>query len=34
MFSTLMIVSMDQGNLRPAPRRIGQFDAHLLGDIG
>lgn len=34
MFTTLMIVSLDQGKLHPAPRSIGQFDAHLLRDIG
>jgi len=34
MLTTLMIVSTDQGNLKPAPRSLGPFDAHLLDDIG
>lgn len=34
MFTTLMIVSLDQGRLDLGRRRIGQFDAHLLRDIG
>ena len=34
MFTTLMIVSLDQGKLDMGSRRIGQFDAWLLRDIG
>ncbi len=34
MLSPLMIISTDQGNLKPAPRSLGPFDAHLLDDIG
>jgi hypothetical protein len=34
MFSTMMIVSKDQGSLRGAPMSIGQFDTRLLTDIG
>lgn len=34
MLTTLMILSPDQGRLAPAPRRIGQFDARLLEDLG
>jgi hypothetical protein len=34
MFSTMMIVSKDQGSLRGAPMSIDQFDTRLLTDIG
>lgn len=33
MLSPLMILSLDQGRLSPAPRSVGQFDARLLTDI-
>jgi len=33
MLSSLMILSLDQGKLTPAPRSVGQFDARLLEDI-
>jgi hypothetical protein len=33
MLSPLMILSLDQGKLAPAPRSLGQFDARLLTDI-
>ena len=34
MLTSLSIVSLNQGNLNSSPRSIGQFDAHLLDDIG
>lgn len=33
MLSPLMILSLDQGKLTPAPRSVGPFDARLLEDI-
>lgn len=33
MLSPLMILSLDQGKISPAPRSVGQFDARLLTDI-
>ncbi len=34
MLTPMTIVSFDQGNLKPAPRSIGDFDSRLLIDIG
>jgi len=34
MLTTLTIVSLNQGSLNTALRAIGQYDAHLLEDIG
>ncbi len=34
MLTSLSIFSLNQGNLNAARRSIGQFDAHLLDDIG
>jgi CRISPR/Cas system CMR subunit Cmr4 (Cas7 group RAMP superfamily) len=33
MLSPLMILSLDQGKLAPAPRSVGPFDARLLEDV-
>ena len=33
MLSPLMILSLDQGKLTPAPRSVGPFDTRLLEDI-
>lgn len=33
MLSPIMILSLDQGKLTPAPRSVGPFDTRLLEDI-